>query len=390
MAFLAFPLNRSACRIAAQVFLGATLAAKGLAATPAADAPAADAPAADGAAEPVAAPVAADELAALIRQLDNDRFAVREAAQQRLQGLGAAALADVGREASAGSLESSTRAVSILLQWSLSDDSALSLGALEQLAALTNRPAESAMAANRLADVRERAAMEQIVELGGRVEYDRQVPVFTGTNLSLQVIIGPKWTGGVDGLRYVADVRRATTLSFYSSAVSGDEAAPELTALSQVQRVEFYGTKLSPDAEERLRKSLPHAMVDVRGGARLGIAAGQPAPGGAQVGTVDPGTAAEKAGLMPGDIITEIEGVAVADFESLTREIAKCSAGDSIMLKVLRQTPVGQLPTAPIEMQVTFARWGDEDVVNPNMPNPLSGSPVVSPFGGARVIINRR
>jgi hypothetical protein len=331
--------------------------------------------------------VDADELARLIQKLDTDRFAVREAAQQRLLSLGPAALADVGREASLGSLESSTRAVSILLQWSLSDDSALSLGALEQLAALTNRPAESAMAADRLAEVRERAAMEHIVELGGRVEYDRQVPVFTGTTLSLQVIIGPKWTGGVDGLRYVADVRRATTLSFYSSALAGDAAAPELTGLGQVQRVEFYGTEISKDAEEGLKKALPHAVVDVRGPARLGIAAGQPAAGGAQVGTVDPGTAAEKAGLLPGDVISEIDGVGVTDFETLTREIAKCEAGDSITLKVMRQTPVGQLPSAPIEITVTFARWGDEQVVNPSMPSPLVGPPIGMPN---RIIINRR
>ena len=46
------------------------------------------------------------------------------------------------------------------------------LGSLEQLASLTNRPAESAMASQRLADVREAAALQQIVSLGGRVPFD--------------------------------------------------------------------------------------------------------------------------------------------------------------------------------------------------------------------------
>jgi membrane-associated protease RseP (regulator of RpoE activity) len=278
--------------------------------------------------------------------------------------------------------------VSILLGWSQSADAALSLAALEQLAALTNRPAEAAMAADRLADVRERTAMEAIVELGGRVEYDRQVPVFTGTTPTLQVVIGPKWTGGVEGLDHLSAVRRATTVSFYSASVGGDEAAVEISKLTQMQRVEFYGTKISSEALAKLRETLPPGtVIDVRGGARLGIA-GQPVGvGGAGVGAVDPGTAAEKAGLMPGDIITEIEGVAVADFEALTKEIAKCEAGDSITLKVLRPSPTGQPMGSPMTLTVTFARWGDEEAVNPTAPSPLGGTPLGMP---TRVLINRR
>jgi S1-C subfamily serine protease len=230
--------------------------------------------------------------------------------------------------------------------------------------------------------------MEAIVELGGRVEYDRQVPVFTGTPPTLQLVIGPKWTGGVEGLGHLSAVRRATTVSFYSSAISGDEAAAEISTLTQLQRVEFYGTKISDESLAKLRELLPPAtVIDVRGPARLGIAGTPAVVGGAGVGAVDPGTAAEKAGLIPGDIITEIQGVAVADFEALTREIAKCEAGDSISLAVLRPSPGGQPMPKPITLTVTFARWGDEEAVNPSAPNPLGGAPLGMP---ARVLINRR
>ena len=326
-------------------------------------------------------------LADLVRALDDDRFDAREAAQQRLLAIGPEALPAVGKAATSGSLESSTRAVSVLLRWSQSEDSALSLGALEQLAALTNRPAEAAIAADRLADVREMAAMKAIVELGGRVEFDRQVAGFGGTP-SLQVVIGPKWTGGIEGLKHVADLRRATTFSMYSASISGDEAVDQLAQFKQLMRVEFYGTDVSQDSLAKLQSELPHAMVDVRGGARLGIAAGNPpAPNGALVGDVNAGTAAEKAGLLQGDVITEIDGVAVADFESLTAQIAKVKPGDTITLKVLRQSPLGQPAAAPIDVTVEFSRWGDEQAVNPNISSPLNGQPTPMPAG---MFINQR
>jgi hypothetical protein len=100
------------------------------------------------------------KLAQWVHELDSDRFAIREAAQVHLLATGVGALDAVGDAASTGSLESSTRAVGILLTWARSTDSDLSLGALERLAKLTNRPSESAMATERLASVRERAAMD--------------------------------------------------------------------------------------------------------------------------------------------------------------------------------------------------------------------------------------
>jgi membrane-associated protease RseP (regulator of RpoE activity) len=241
------------------------------------------------------------------------------------------------------------------------------------------------MAANRLAEVRERAAMEAIVKLGGRVEFDRQVPIVIGNRRSVQIIIGQKWTGGVEGLKHLEAMRSATTLSFYSSPISGEIAAAALKPLLQLQRIEFYGTPASPQVVEQLHSLMPHVLVDIRGGARLGIAAGPDMPGGAQVGEVQPGTAAEKAGLMRDDVITEFGGAAVSDFKSLTAEIAKAKPGDSVKLKVLRPNPLGQ-PLVPLEIIVEFAEWNDEQAVNPGEGSPLSGLPIGMP---SRMIINR-
>jgi hypothetical protein len=328
-------------------------------------------------------PAAADPalLAELTRQLDDDRFAIREAAHQKLFDLGVAALTEVGRVAATGSLESSTRAVAILSRWASSADSGLSLAALEQMAALTNRPAEAAAAANRLAEVRERAAMEAIVELGGRIEFDRNSQVVFVNQRTVQVIFGSKWRGGLEGLRHLPAIRSASTVSFFSSSINGDEVVSALADLPQLSHIQFYGTKISDEAATRLREMLPNALVDVRGPARLGIAGPivQP-PGGAQVSEVQPGSAAERAGLMPNDLIKAIDGRPVDDFEGLTKEIATKNVGDSVRLTVMRSTPIG--PPQDLEVTVKFAEWNDEQPVNPNEPSPLD-----DPTGASRRVI---
>lgn len=362
--------------------LAALLLGLGLADVPRSWGQAAEAEPSEAAAEAVPG-VSQEIVADWVRQLDDDRFAVREAAQHQLIAAGSAALELVGRAATAGSLESTTRAVSILLNWTEGEDPTLGLGALEHLATLTNRPAEAAMANHRLADVREKAAMEAFVELGGSVEFDRLMPVLGAESIQLKV--GPSWKGGVEGLDHIIAVRHATTVSFLSAPLEGDLAIPTLTKSSHVQRVEFFGTKVSDEALAKLAESLPHALVDVRGGARLGIQ-GMEADGGAGISGVQPGTAAAKAGLIPGDVITQIGDVAVVDFAALTREIAKANVGDSVVLTVQRPGAAGQKP-ASVQVTVTFEPWNDETPVNPTGGSPL-GSPV--PRMPTPVFLDRR
>jgi hypothetical protein len=323
------------------------------------------------------------KLDAWIAQLDDDMFAIRESAQQQLAAAGATALADVGQAAAGGSLESSTRAVNILLSWAQSTDAELSLGALEQLAVLKNRPTESAMAAQRLADVREAAALKAIVDLGGHVDFDRQLAGANGLNPSLQVIIGPQWKGGLEGLRHLQAIRRASTVSFHSSAV-GEEALEHLASLTHLKRIEFYqdpDSQVSPEAVNKLKERLPQVAVEIRGAARLGIAgphmiAGMPNPGGASVTQVLPGSAAAKAGLVQGDVITHIANSEVKDFEHLTKEIAQCRPGQSVALKVIRQSPPGQ-PPQTLDVTVTFDRWGDDmPAANPVLDLPGGPDPI--------------
>jgi len=69
----------------------------------------------------------------------------------------------------------------------------------------------------------------------------------------------------------------------------------------------------------------------------LGVAVGDnPAGGGAKIGTVRAGSPAEKGGLKVGDVITEIDGKAIADANALTAVVGKHAPGDTLQITVDR------------------------------------------------------
>jgi serine protease Do len=66
-------------------------------------------------------------------------------------------------------------------------------------------------------------------------------------------------------------------------------------------------------------------------------AMGLPSASGAMLASVTPGGPAEKAGLMPGDIITEFNGRPVADSEALVNMVVATKPGTSVPVTVYRK-----------------------------------------------------
>ncbi len=101
-----------------------------------------------------------------------------------------------------------------------------------------------------------------------------------------------------------------------------------------------------------MRKQLPETItIDVRSsGAKLGIS-GKPVQGVAQVDAVLPGSAADRGGLQPQDVITHVAGEPVDSFESLTKRIATYQPGDTVELTIKRKD-------LALTKKVTFDRWG--------------------------------
>jgi uncharacterized protein YndB with AHSA1/START domain len=310
---------------------------------PALPSPTATAPAVDE-------PFSAEQIRAWLVQLDDDRFERREAAQRQLEATGRRALEPVTEQARTGSLESVTRAVRILLTWSQETDQALRLAALEVLASLESKPREAALAAEQLATAREALAIQDLQKLGAEFpEYDQRIAAG-----QLRIVLGPGWVGGVDGLEHLAQLRHLRTVSLHSAPLT-EAALKHLTQLpAATQRIEFYGTKISTQALDQFRQQVPRIVVDVRGGALLGVHGN---PDGSIL-KVQTGSAAARAGLQQRDRITAFNGEKVANFTELTAKISKYQPGDQATLTIVRAQQTQQI-------QVQFGDWAQADLSSP-------------------------
>ncbi len=80
------------------------------------------------------------------------------------------------------------------------------------------------------------------------------------------------------------------------------------------------------------------------------------AKGGVLVASVEADSPAAKAGLKAGDVITSVNGEAIADPRDLTSEIRKAAAGSTLSMEIVRerktQTLKATLPDAPKRKQV--------------------------------------
>ena len=70
-------------------------------------------------------------------------------------------------------------------------------------------------------------------------------------------------------------------------------------------------------------------------------------PAGAYVESADEGSAAQKSGILPGDIITEVGGYAVTSVSDLTRVLRKFEAGQDVSVEVYR---AGQYKTLSVTL----------------------------------------
>ena len=87
-----------------------------------------------------------------------------------------------------------------------------------------------------------------------------------------------------------------------------------------------------------------------------------PGQNGVLVDDVFPGTPADKAGIKPGDFITEFNGKPVDDGNSLQLEISECAPGSDATLKVIRKGAATTLTARLAELPVEAAQ-------NNNVPN---------------------
>jgi len=95
---------------------------------------------------------------------------------------------------------------------------------------------------------------------------------------------------------------------------------------------------------------------------------------GAIVATVVPGGPAAKAGFEQGDVVTAVDGKAVADNRDLTRKVATLAAGATTTFQVNRQGKA-------MEIKVLIGNRPDDKVASVTPPSPSMGPSVASAMG---------
>jgi hypothetical protein len=287
-----------------------------------------------------------EQIAAWILQLDDNRYVVREEATRHLLETQAAALDPLLATANGKSPEPADRAVWILRRLGNSKEQGLRRQALERLAQLRNHPHAAAAALAALAEIRHNEAIVAIHRLGGRYVTGDQF----GPYATPRVELDHQWRGGDAGLAHLRDLLGAYQVIIIGAGITAKGAA-ELQHVNQLREVLLYRTQVTPEDVPALQKLLPHVMIDYRRGGLLGVGANPlDGAGAAVVATVQPGSAAEAAGILVGDKIEKFEGQPVENFKALTVMIGKHGAGDEVTIDVLR---AGK----PLQFKLKLGEW---------------------------------
>jgi S1-C subfamily serine protease len=79
--------------------------------------------------------------------------------------------------------------------------------------------------------------------------------------------------------------------------------------------------------------------------------------GPCEIRTVEPGSAADQAGLRSGDVVLSIDGTDVASFDELTARLGECAPGEVVRLAVARHGGTADGESERIECQVRLDAW---------------------------------
>lgn len=118
----------------------------------------------------------------------------------------------------------------------------------------------------------------------------------------------------------------------------GDEGIDQLERLKQLSSLSIKGRpKISEERLAKLKKTLPDLKIMRRGNAYLGISWRANEEDGCAIAYVSPASPAEKAGLVPGDVIEKVEGKKIEEFEELLNVMLTKEPGDEISLGIIRR-----------------------------------------------------
>lgn len=288
-----------------------------------------------------------------ITELGSDSYSLREAATDHLIQAGRSAIDAVCSATQKDDLEVTTRSVQILSALLKAPDIATAdaaESALARIAAVRNAStaamAAAGIATDALADyeqVREERVLDEIRRFGGDVQINTMIP---GNPEGVQITLESTWKGGLDGLKLLKHVPNLERLAIHGVPMT-DRDLVDLNSLSQLTYVELCGTKVTVAATQKFAQAHPSTQVERRN-AKLGVMGDL--NGTCRITVVQPGSAAERAGLMIGDVVTKFQDRAVNDFQGLRAEIGAYDAGDKVKVEITRGNDT-------LQKEVTLGDW---------------------------------
>ena len=295
------------------------------------------------------------EIALLVDQLGAPQFARREAASRSLVQAGRPAVDALAEVIRTGDLEVASRGVEVIGQMLASQDEELVAAAEACLAGIA---AHGDSAASRLAAAalefhmlgKATAARERLEFLGAVF---RERPAVESRGLEVEV--NAAWRGTPADFRQLARLRGLAGVSVFGVPVD-DATLALLAELRDVTRIELFGTGAGREAAELLAKKLPAARIDVRKGGKLGVSS-LPLGGTCEIRTVEPGSAADQAGLRSGDVVLTIDDEPVKSFEGLTERLADCAPGELVMLTIARRGGKADGEPERLKCEVRLDAW---------------------------------
>lgn len=327
------------------------------------------------------APVPEESIREWIGQLGSDQFAQREAATRRLAAAGAAAVEPLAEAAAGADLEVSSRAIDILRGLldpgpglppvEAVDDGREADNARPDTQAPPSGSGEVAAAAERVLERlaegtpgpsahlaatalefhllgMHEAALERLESLGAKVSDG-----MAAGRRGLLVVVGSDWKGGVEELRLLTRLRNLRNVDIHGVKIdaTGLSILGRLRGLATLQ---LFGTGLSDGDIQALAARFPNVEIDVRKGGKLGVG-GQRLIGPCQITQVQPGSAADRAGIQVGDVVLAMDGEAIRNFDGLTEFVGRHGPGEEIEVEIERAV-AGRVPQR-FTRSVTLDGW---------------------------------
>ena len=337
-----------------------------------------------------------------VKDLDAPRFATRRSASQRLKRAGVQAVPFLAKGVRGGSLEKTSLVIRILGHMAVNgenDQQSAARLALEKISAVSGTIAarKAGESLRLISRTQEYRAIKDLKRWGARI--GEQATRELGPQLLFnppRIYIGFGWRGEttklgqlrfihsvkmailegnrVDdqimkhvsrmprlevlivknakitdkGISHLQQMKRLRQLTVKYCSIS-DESIAMIAKLDRLSLVKLYGTKITPKGIDQLRGILEFANIDFRRGAFLGVAC-EDHPLGCRVNLVQPGSSAERAGMLLNDVIVQYNGKAVKNFNDLTKLIGKHKVGDKTGVVVLRRG-------RRLKLQVVLGRW---------------------------------